>query len=174
MIARIIRCSTAHPECHRIWSSAPEVGMSAISITDHDASMPHMRDVERHLSTPNIRSDHRHRSLSLGARPRRDPTRAGTPTLGRIWIPRLHRRRNPDDVSGGGVIYPPDHVGKTTKASVSLMKPPPTQTLEGRVMRYPRMDKESSPQLNSKASSPKSTAAHPGIIQTRLRPGPVR
>mgnify|MGYP000261391433 FL=1 len=54
----------------------------------------------------------------------------------------LHRRRNPDDVSGGGVITHLTMWAENDEGLVNLMKASTDANLEGRVMRYPRMDKE--------------------------------
>lgn len=61
------------------------------------------------------------------------------------WNPDLDpciAARNPDDVSGGGVITHLTMWAENDEGLVNLMKASTDANLEGRVMRYPRMDKE--------------------------------
>ncbi|WP_125967847.1 DNA polymerase III subunit alpha [Bifidobacterium samirii] len=100
---------------------------------------------------------------------RQDPTRVSWDTN---WDPNLdekHRRRNPDDVSGGGVITHLTLWAENNEGLVNLMKASSVANLEGRVMRYPRMDKEV---LSTYSKGIICGSGCPsGIIQTRLRLG---
>ena len=81
----------------------------------------------------------------------------------------LHRRRNPDDVSGGGVITHLTMWAENDEGLVNLMKASTDANLEGRVMRYPRMDKEILAKYSKGIIA--SSGCPSGIIQTRLRLG---
>lgn len=58
------------------------------------------------------------------------------------WTPVPGHARNPDDVSGGGLITHLTMWAENDEGLVNLIKASSVANLEGRVMRYPRMDKE--------------------------------
>ena len=100
---------------------------------------------------------------------RQDPTRVSWDA---DWDPNLdekHRRRNPDDVSGGGVITHLTLWAENNEGLVNLMKASSVANLEGRVMRYPRMDKEVLATYSKGIIC--GSGCPSGIIQTRLRLG---
>ena len=144
---------------------AKELNMPAVGITDHG----NMHGAYEMWST----------AVNAGIKPiigieayvtpetaRQDPTRVSWDTN---WNPDLdpnHRKRNPNDVSGGGLITHLTMWAETDEGLVNLMKASTDANLEGRVMRYPRMDKE----ILSKYSKGiiASSGCPSGIIQTRL------
>lgn len=145
-----------------------ELGMPAVAITDHG----NMHGAYEMWST----------AVKAGVKPiigieayvtpetaRQDPTRVSWDTN---WDPNLdekHRRRNPDDVSGGGVITHLTMWAENDEGLVNLMKASSVANLEGRVMRYPRMDKEVLATYSKGVIA--SSGCPSGIIQTRLRLG---
>ena len=100
---------------------------------------------------------------------RQDPTRVSWDTNWNPDLDPLHRRRNPDDVSGGGVITHLTMWAENDEGLVNLMKASTDANLEGRVMRYPRMDKEILAKYSKGIIA--SSGCPSGIIQTRLRLG---
>ncbi|MBW3092480.1 DNA polymerase III subunit alpha [Bifidobacterium sp. 82T10] len=149
-------------------SRVKELGMPAVGITDHG----NMHGAYEMWST----------AVKAGVKPiigieayvtpetaRQDPTRVSWDTN---WDPNLdekHRRRNPDDVSGGGVITHLTMWAENDEGLVNLMKASSVANLEGRVMRYPRMDKEVLATYSKGVIA--SSGCPSGIIQTRLRLG---
>lgn len=145
-----------------------ELGMPAVGITDHG----NMHGAYEMWST----------AVNAGIKPiigieayvtpetaRQDPTRVSWDTN---WDPNLDekgRKRNPDDVSGGGVITHLTMWAENDEGLVSLMKASSVANLEGRVMRYPRMDKEVLATYSKGVIA--SSGCPSGIIQTRLRLG---
>ena len=109
---------------------AAELGMPAVGITDHATCMAPTR------CTPTAcqwrQAHHRHRSLcDPGNRTSRQVPRA----LGyRSPAPRRRLR--------WWSYHPLDHVAENDEGLVNLIKASSVANLEGRVMRYPRMDKE--------------------------------
>ena len=96
---------------------------------------------------------------------RQDKTRVSWDTN---WTPVPGHARNPDDVSGGGLITHLTMWRRTTKAG-QPHQASSVANLEGRVMRYPRMDKEV---LSTYSKGVIASSGCPsGIIQTRLRLG---
>lgn len=82
------------------------------------------------------------------------------------WGTEAQRR---DDVSGGGLITHLTMWAENDEGLVNLIKASSVANLEGRVMRYPRMDKEV---LSTYSKGVIASSGCPsGIIQTRLRLG---
>ena len=147
---------------------AKELNMPAVGITDHG----NMHGAYEMWST----------AVNAGIKPiigieayvtpetaRQDPTRVSWDTN---WNPDLdpnHRKRNPNDVSGGGLITHLTMWAESDEGLVNLMKASSVANLEGRVARYPRMDKEV---LSTYSKGVIASSGCPsGIIQTRLRLG---
>ena len=97
---------------------------------------------------------------------RQDQTRVSWDTNWNPDIDPQHRRRNPNDVSGGGLITHLTMWAETDEGLVNLMKASTDANLEGRVMRYPRMDKEILAKYSKGIIA--SSGCPSGIIQTRL------
>ena len=136
---------------------AAELGMPAVGITDHATCMAPTR------CTPTAcqwrQAHHRHRSLcDPGNRTSRQVPRA----LG-------YRSQRRDDVSGGGLITHLTMWAENDEGLVNLIKASSVANLEGRVMRYPRMDKEVLATYSKGVIA--SSGCPSGIIQTRLRLG---
>ncbi|MER8277489.1 PHP domain-containing protein, partial [Acinetobacter baumannii] len=74
-----------------------------------------------------------------------------------------------DDVSGGGLITHLTMWAENDEGLVNLIKASSVANLEGRVMRYPRMDKEVLATYSKGVIA--SSGCPSGIIQTRLRLG---
>ncbi len=105
--------------------AAKELGMPAVGITDH-GNMHGAYEMCTNCGQGQWRqAHHRHRSVcDPGNRtPRSRPASAGIPTGSPISI-RKHRRRNPDDVSGGGLITHLDHVGRNRRGPWSTSSKP--------------------------------------------------
>lgn len=149
---------------------AKELGMPAVGITDHG----NMHGAYELWST----------AVKEGVKPiigieayvtpetaRQDPTRVSWDTS---WNPETdptgkHRRRNPDDVSGGGLYTHLTLWAHNDQGLKNLTKASSVANLEGRVMRYPRMDKEV---LSTYSEGIICGSGCPsGVIQTRLRLG---
>ncbi|PLS31601.1 DNA polymerase III subunit alpha [Bifidobacterium margollesii] len=149
-------------------SRAKELGMPAVAITDHG----NMHGAYEMWST----------AVKQGVKPiigieayvapetaRQDPTRVSWDAN---WDPNVdekHRKRNPDDVSGGGLITHMTMWAETDEGLVNLIKASSVANLEGRVMRYPRMDKEVLATYSKGVIA--SSGCPSGIIQTRIRLG---
>lgn len=89
--------------------------------------------------------------------------------MGHQLTPVPGHARNPDDVSGGGLITHLTMWAENDEGLVNLIKASSVANLEGRVMRYPRMDKEV---LSTYSKGVIASSGCPsGIIQTRLRLG---
>lgn len=85
------------------------------------------------------------------------------------WVPVPHHQRNPDDVSGGGRICHLTLWAENDEGLVNLFKASSIANLEGRVMRYPRMDYDT---LEKHAKGVICGSGCPsGVIQTRLKLG---
>ena len=82
------------------------------------------------------------------------------------WGTEAQRR---DDVSGGGLITHLTMWAENDEGLVNLIKASSVANLEGRVMRYPRMDKEVLATYSKGVIA--SSGCPSGIIQTRLRLG---
>ena len=72
-------------------------------------------------------------------------------------------------MSGGGVITHLTMWAENDEGLVNLMKASTDANLEGRVMRYPRMDKDTLAKFSTGITA--SSGFPPGIIQPRLRLG---
>ena len=144
---------------------AKELNMPAVGITDHG----NMHGAYEMWST----------AVKEGVKPiigieayvtpetaRQDQTRVSWDTNWNPDIDPQHRRRNPNDVSGGGLITHLTTWAETDEGLVNLMKASTDANLEGRVMRYPRMDKEILAKYSKGIIA--SSGCPSGIIQTRL------
>lgn len=144
---------------------AKELNMPAVGITDHG----NMHGAYEMWST----------AVKEGVKPiigieayvtpetaRQDQTRVSWDTNWNPDIDPQHRRRNPNDVSGGGLITHLTMWAETDEGLVNLMKTSTDANLEGRVMRYPRMDKEILAKYSKGIIA--SSGCPSGIIQTRL------
>ena len=144
---------------------AKELNMPAVGITDHG----NMHGAYEMWST----------AVKEGVKPiigieayvtpetaRQDQTRVSWDTNWNPDIDPQHRRRNPNDVSGGGLITHLTMWAETDEGLVNLMKASTDANLEGRVMRYPRMDKEILAKYSKGIIA--SSGCPSGIIQTRL------
>ena len=144
---------------------AKELNMPAVGITDHG----NMQGAYEMWST----------AVKEGVKPiigieayvtpetaRQDQTRVSWDTNWNPDIDPQHRRRNPNDVSGGGLITHLTMWAETDEGLVNLMKASTDANLEGRVMRYPRMDKEILAKYSKGIIA--SSGCPSGIIQTRL------
>ncbi|PJM76151.1 DNA polymerase III subunit alpha [Bifidobacterium simiarum] len=147
---------------------AKELDMPAVAITDHG----NMHGAYEMWSTA-VKQDVKPiigiEAYVTPETARQDPTRV---SWDRNWDPNVdekHRKRNPDDVSGGGLITHMTMWAESDEGLVNLIKASSVANLEGRVMRYPRMDKEV---LATYAKGVIASSGCPsGIIQTRLRLG---
>ena len=144
---------------------AKELNMPAVGITDHG----NMHGAYEMWST----------AVKEGVKPiigieayvtpetaRQDQTRVSWDTNWNPDIDPQHRRRNPNDVSGGGLITHLTMWAETDEGLVNLMKASTDANLEGRVMRHPRMDKEILAKYSKGIIA--SSGCPSGIIQTRL------
>lgn len=137
---------------------AKELGMPAIGITDHG----NMHGAYEMWST----------CVKAGIKPIIGIEAYVTPETARQDQTRVHwgtedQRR--DDVSGGGLITHMTMWAENDQGLTNLLKASSVANLEGRVMRYPRMDKDV---LATYAKGVIASSGCPsGIIQTRLRLG---
>lgn len=120
---------------------AKELGMSAVGITDH-GNMHGAYEMWSAAVNAGIKPIIGIEAYVTPETARQDPTRVSWDTNWNPDLDPLHRRRNPDDVSGGGVITHLTMWAENDEGLVNLMKASTDANLEGRVMRYPRMDKE--------------------------------
>ena len=147
---------------------AAELGMSAVGITDHgnmhgayemytecvSAGVKPIIGIEAYVTPETARGDKARVSWDTNWDPTVDPK---------------HRKRNPDDVSGGGYITHLTLWAENDEGLVNLLKASSVANLEGRVLRYPRMDKDV---LSTYSKGVICGSGCPsGIIQTRLALG---
>ena len=147
---------------------AKELGMSAVGITDH-GNMHGAYEMWSAAVNAGIKPIIGIEAYVTPETARQDPTRVSWDTNWNPDLDPLHRRRNPDDVSGGGVITHLTMWAENDEGLVNLMKASTDANLEGRVMRYPRMDKEILAKYSKGIIA--SSGCPSGIIQTRLRLG---
>ncbi|WP_170112488.1 DNA polymerase III subunit alpha [Bifidobacterium catulorum] len=137
-----------------------ELGMPAVAITDHG----NMHGAYEMWST----------AVQAGIKPIIGIEAYVTPETARQDKSRVHwgteeQRKAGDDVSGGGLITHLTMWAENDEGLVNLTKASSVANLEGRVMRYPRMDKEV---LSTYSKGVIASSGCPsGIIQTRLRLG---
>ncbi|KAB6018968.1 DNA polymerase III subunit alpha [Bifidobacterium adolescentis] len=147
---------------------AKELGMPAVGITDH-GNMHGAYEMWSAAVNAGIKPIIGIEAYVTPETARQDPTRVSWDTNWNPDLDPLHRRRNPDDVSGGGVITHLTMWAENDEGLVNLMKASTDANLEGRVMRYPRMDKEILAKYSKGIIA--SSGCPSGIIQTRLRLG---
>lgn len=147
---------------------AKELGMPAVGITDH-GNMHGAYEMWNAAVNAGIKPIIGIEAYVTPETARQDPTRVSWDTNWNPDLDPLHRRRNPDDVSGGGVITHLTMWAENDEGLVNLMKASTDANLEGRVMRYPRMDKEILAKYSKGIIA--SSGCPSGIIQTRLRLG---
>ena len=147
---------------------AKELGMPAVGITDH-GNMHGAYEMWSAAINAGIKPIIGIEAYVTPETARQDPTRVSWDTNWNPDLDPLHRRRNPDDVSGGGVITHLTMWAENDEGLVNLMKASTDANLEGRVMRYPRMDKEILAKYSKGIIA--SSGCPSGIIQTRLRLG---
>ena len=137
---------------------AKELGMPAVGITDHG----NMHGAYEMWST----------AVKAGIKPIIGIEAYVTPETARQDKSRVHwgtEAQRSDDVSGGGLITHLTMWAESDEGLVNLMKASSVANLEGRVARYPRMDKEV---LSTYSKGVIASSGCPsGIIQTRLRLG---
>ncbi|WP_314687792.1 DNA polymerase III subunit alpha [uncultured Bifidobacterium sp.] len=137
---------------------AKELGMPAIAITDHG----NMHGAYELWST----------AVKADIKPIVGIEAYVTPETARQDKTRVHwgtEAQRSDDVSGGGLITHLTLWAENDEGLVNLIKASSVANLEGRVMRYPRMDKEV---LSTYSKGVICSSGCPsGIIQTRLRLG---
>ena len=137
---------------------AKELEMPAIAITDHG----NMHGAYELWST----------AVQAGIKPIIGIEAYVTPETARQDKSRVHwgtEDQRSDDVSGGGLITHMTMWAENDEGLVNLMKASSVANLEGRVMRYPRMDKDV---LSTYSKGVIASSGCPsGIIQTRLRLG---
>ncbi len=144
---------------------AKELGMPAIGITDH-GNMHGAYEMWRNAVDVGIKPIIGIEAYVTPETARQDPTRVSWDTNWNPDLDPLHRRRNPNDVSGTGVITHMTMWAENDEGLVNLMKASTDANLEGRVMRYPRMDKEVLAKYSKGVIA--SSGCPSGIIQTRL------
>ena len=147
---------------------AKELGMPAVGITDH-GNMHGAYEMWSAAVNAGIKPIIGIEAYVTPETARQDPTCVSWDTNWNPDLDPLHRRRNPDDVSGGGVITHLTMWAENDEGLVNLMKASTDANLEGRVMRYPRMDKEILAKYSKGIIA--SSGCPSGIIQTRLRLG---
>lgn len=135
-----------------------ELGMNAVGITDHG----NMHGAYELWSE----------AVANGVKPILGIEAYATPETSRFDKSRVHwgtEEQRRDDVSGGGLITHLTLWAENDEGLVNLLKASSVANLEGRVMRYPRMDKEV---LQTYAKGIICGSGCPsGIVQTRLRLG---
>ena len=135
-----------------------ELGMPAVAITDHG----NMHGAYEMWST----------AVKSGVKPIIGIEAYVTPETARQDKTRVHwgtEAQRSDDVSGGGLITHLTLWAENDQGLVNLLKASSVANLEGRVMRYPRMDKEVLSRYSKGVIC--SSGCPSGIIQTRLRLG---
>ncbi|MGO5318264.1 DNA polymerase III subunit alpha [Bifidobacterium boum] len=142
-----------------------ELGMPAVGITDH-GNMHGAYELWRNAVDQGIKPIIGIEAYVTPETARQDKTRVSWDTS---WVPQPHHERNPDDVSGGGLITHLTLWAENDEGLVNLIKASSVANLEGRVMRYPRMDKEVLQRYHKGVIC--SSGCPSGIIQTRLRLG---
>ncbi|MCI1222545.1 MAG: DNA polymerase III subunit alpha [Bifidobacterium subtile] len=137
---------------------AKELDMPAVGITDHG----NMHGAYEMWSA----------SVKAGIKPIIGIEAYVTPETARQDKTRVHwgnESQRSDDVSGGGLITHLTMWAQNDEGLVNLMKASSIANLEGRVMRYPRMDYEVLAQHAKGVIA--SSGCPSGIVQTRLRLG---
>ena len=142
-----------------------ELGMPAVGITDH-GNMHGAYELWRNAVDQGIKPIIGIEAYVTPETARQDKTRVSWDTN---WVPQPHHERNPDDVSGGGLSTHLTRWAENDEGLVNLIKASSVANLEGRVMRYPRMDKEVLQRYHKGVIC--SSGCPSGIIQTRLRLG---
>ena len=145
---------------------AAELGMPAVGIADH-GNMHGAYEMFTECVKAGVKPVIGIEAYVTPETARQDPTRVSWDTN---WDKSLHGgKRNPDDVSGGGLITHLTLWAQNDRGLVNLMKASSVANLEGRVQRYPRMDKEV---LSTYSEGVICGSGCPsGIIQTRLALG---
>ena len=137
---------------------AKELGMPAVAITDHG----NMHGAYEMWST----------AVKAGIKPIIGIEAYVTPETARQDKSRVHwgtEAQRSDDVSGGGLITHMTMWAENDEGLTNLLKASSIANLEGRVMRYPRMDKDVLSRYSKGVIA--SSGCPSGIIQTRLRLG---
>ncbi|NEG88990.1 DNA polymerase III subunit alpha [Bifidobacterium aerophilum] len=135
-----------------------ELGMPAVGITDHG----NMHGAYEMWSA----------AVAADVKPIIGIEAYVTPETARQDKSRVHwgtEAQRSDDVSGGGLITHLTMWAENDEGLVNLMKASSVANLEGRVARYPRMDKEVLATYSKGVIA--SSGCPSGIIQTRLRLG---
>lgn len=144
---------------------AKELGMPAVGITDH-GNMHGAYELWNAAVQADIKPIIGIEAYVTPGTARQDPSRVAWDA---DWNPDLderHRRRNPNDVSGGGLYNHLTLWAETDEGLVNLMKASSVANLEGRVSKYPRMDNEV---LSTYAKGVICGSGCPsGSVQTRL------
>ena len=142
-----------------------ELGMPAVGITDH-GNMHGAYELWRAAVDSGVKPIIGIEAYVTPETARQDKTRVSWDTN---WTPVPGHARNRDDVSGGGLITHLTMWAENDEGLVNLIKASSVANLEGRVMRYPRMDKEVLATYSKGVIA--SSGCPSGIIQTRLRLG---
>ena len=154
-----------HPKVPDLVKRVKELGMPAVGITDH-GNMHGAYELWRAAVDSGVKPIIGIEAYVTPETARQDKTRVSWDTN---WTPVPGHARNPDDVSGGGLITHLTMWAENDEGLVNLIKASSVANLEGRVMRYPRMDKEV---LSTYSKGVIASSGCPsGIIQTRLRLG---
>ncbi|MBM6698907.1 DNA polymerase III subunit alpha [Bifidobacterium pullorum subsp. saeculare] len=147
---------------------AAELGMPAVGIADH-GNMHGAYEMFTNCVANGVKPIIGIEAYTTPETARGDKARVSWDTN---WDPNMdpkHRRRNPNDVSGGGLIAHLTLWAENDEGLVNLIKASSVANLEGRVQRYPRMDKEV---LSTYSKGVICGSGCPsGIIQTRLALG---
>lgn len=137
---------------------AAELGMPAVGITDH-GNMHGAYEMYTNCVANGVKPIIGIEAYVTPETARQDKSRVH-------WGTEAQRR---DDVSGGGLITHLTMWAENDEGLVNLIKASSVANLEGRVMRYPRMDKEVLATYSKGVIA--SSGCPSGIIQTRLRLG---
>ena len=135
---------------------AAELGMPAVGITDH-GNMHGAYEMYTNCVANGVKPIIGIEAYVTPETARQDKSRVH-------WGTEAQRR---DDVSGGGLITHLTMWAENDEGLVNLIKASSVANLEGRVMRYPRMDKEVLATYSKGVIA--SSGCPSGIIQTRLR-----
>ena len=147
---------------------AAELGMPAVGITDH-GNMHGAYEMFTNCVSAGVKPIIGIEAYGTPETARQDPSRVSWDTN---WDPNIdpkHRRRNPNDVSGGGLITHLTLWAETNEGLRNLLKASSVANLEGRVQRYPRMDNDVLATYSKGVIC--GSGCPSGVIQTRLALG---
>ncbi|MBT1163757.1 DNA polymerase III subunit alpha [Bifidobacterium felsineum] len=147
---------------------AVELGMPAVGITDH-GNMHGAYELWRIAIDRGIKPIIGIEAYVTPETARQDATRVNWDTTWNSSLDEKHRRRNPNDVSGGGWYTHLTMWAETDEGLSNLIKASSIANLEGRVAKYPRMDKDVLSRYSRGVIA--SSGCPSGIVQTRLRLG---